>query len=488
MNRMLSNNSIYNWISAHLHVIVLLIFVIQPLMDILSFFMDKLSMGNTLTLLLRLAVLAITALLGFAVSKNKKIYYIFAGICLVLLIGHVLACLQQEYLDPVGDISNYIRVIQMPLFAICFISFMKANERTYDAVIQGLIINFVIITVSIILSVLTGTYGHTYVDNEIGVLGWFNTSNAQSAVMSLLTPILAVFAYRKNNYWILLLTIIAAFSQLYFLGTRLAFMAMAVTLFGLLIVMLINKSVDFKALAIIAVCFGICCATIKVSPMYRNQTVYSNSMNDKQGDANVMMSMQGSTDRDDWDSYTKAEKKEILSVIYEFYNTKYLCRRYGIDNVLEAYDYTYSIQEITATRHQKIIYCKLLMEEQDSVLSKLFGMELSRMIYAGNNYDVENDFHGIYFLYGWTGLLLIIGFILYFVYLIVKALIKDFRKYFTFEAGAFGMAFCLALIYAYSTAGVLRRPNSSFYLSIVLAVIYYLTVIKKYDDTKGLSI
>ena len=47
------------------------------------------------------------------------------------------------------------------------------------------------------------------------------------------------------------------------------------------------------------------------------------------------------------------------------------------------------------------------------------------------------------------------------------------------------MAFCIALIYAYNTAGVLRRPNSSFYLSVLLAVIYYLTTIRNYDTIEA---
>ena len=43
------------------------------------------------------------------------------------------------------------------------------------------------------------------------------------------------------------------------------------------------------------------------------------------------------------------------------------------------------------------------------------------------------------------------------------------------EAGAFGIALCLCLVYAYFTAGVLRRPNASIYMSVLLAVVYYLT-------------
>lgn len=480
------NHNEAGFIQRNISKFIILIFILQPLMDMLSFFVEKIGSGYSITLLLRFGVLAVTALVGFIASKRKKAYIIFALAALFVLAGHVVACMKQEYLQPIDDIANYVRVIQMPLFAMCFISFMRLGDQAYDAIEKGLIINFIIITVSIVLSVITGTYGHTYVDNEIGVLGWFNTSNAQSAIMSMMAPLMTIFAYRKKKYWLIALAVVASFAQLYFLGTRLAFLAMAVTLFGVAFTMLVRKEWDLKVLAIIGVCFVICCGFIKQSPMYRNQTVYNQSMNDKQGDANVMMNMQdGKRSEEEWNRMSNYEKKQILSVIYEFYNTKFLCRRFGIDEVLDAYDYTYSIQEITATRHQKIIYCDLLMKEQNSVWSKMFGMELSRMTYAGNIYDVENDFHGVFYLYGYFGLMFFILFVGYFVFLILKVLIKDFKKYFTWEAAAFGMAFCIALIYAYNTAGVLRRPNSSFYLSVVLAVIYYLTMIRNYDTIEA---
>ena len=73
------------------------------------------------------------------------------------------------------------------------------------------------------------------------------------------------------------------------------------------------------------------------------------------------------------------------------------------------------------------------------------------------------------------------GFILM---LIVIALFRNVQKYFTMEAGAYGMAFLLALANAYNTAGILRRPNASFYLSVILAVIFYLTRIKQYPETQ----
>ena len=45
-------------------------------------------------------------------------------------------------------------------------------------------------------------------------------------------------------------------------------------------------------------------------------------------------------------------------------------------------------------------------------------------------------------------------------------------------------AFVLVLPHIYCTAGVLRRPSASIYLSAALAAIYYLVKLKRYPDEK----
>ena len=65
---------------------------------------------------------------------------------------------------------------------------------------------------------------------------------------------------------------------------------------------------------------------------------------------------------------------------------------------------------------------------------------------------------------------------------IAAALLRDFRTTFTLEAAGCGIALCCALAHAYFTAGVLRRPNVTFYLAVLLAVSYGLTEKKKKDE------
>ena len=196
------------------------------------------------------------------------------------------------------------------------------------------------------------------------------------------------------------------------------------------------------------------------------------SMSYKQNDAERMIK-RAEGNKDGTSTVTPEERYHALCTIYNFYSPN-MCQRFGTARVMSAYGYSDQVTDITATRHRKIVFCEMLLDEQPFT-SRLFGMELGRMAFDGEIYDVENDFHGICFLYGWVGLAMMVAFIGYFLYLIVKCLIKDFRKYFTVEAGAFGIALCLCLVYAYFTAGVLRRPNASIYMSVLLAAVYYLT-------------
>ena len=143
------------------------------------------------------------------------------------------------------------------------------------------------------------------------------------------------------------------------------------------------------------------------------------------------------------------------------------------------YNYSADILDFADVRPKKIAFAEALLDASP-VTTRLFGIELSRFTVGENNYDVENDFHGVYYLYGIVGLAAYVLFILYFVGLVIWALFKDAKMYFTPEAAGHGIAFLLCMAHAVFTAGVLRRPNASVYLSAMLAAIYYLVRLKQY--------
>ena len=224
-------------LARHLPTFLIVLMVIQPLMDILSFWTDRLGMSNTITLLLRFAVVCV---LGFVTFSLKKVYGIAIAACAFLLVGHCISCFIVGYQRIVYDLTNFVRVVQMPLFVLCFISFLRANEKCYRAFETGLMLDFWIITASVVVSVLTHTSSATYQSTNVGILGWYSFGNAQSAIMSILAPIVILLCYRRKNFLLFTVTSITALAQLYLMGTRLAFFSIAVAALGVPVVLVLT--------------------------------------------------------------------------------------------------------------------------------------------------------------------------------------------------------------------------------------------------------
>ena len=480
------------FLKKHLAVCIFILFALQPAMDMASFWLDKLGMSTMPTLLLRMLVLAATALAGYSLSHHRRYYWCLAVVCAGFFILHAIAGLIAGYVNPFADLTNYIRVIQIPLFTMCFISFLRADKRAFRWVNIAFYISFALITASVALSVITHTNPHTYTDTQTGVLGWFSTTNSQASIVSMMTPILLCMAHRAKQPWILALVTVLACGQLYFLGTRLAYMAIfAATLGTIFVTAVCGKANKVKYVILVAVAL-VCLAFVKQSPMYEHQMSYGATMQDKQTVLNTMSAQRGvSVTAEEAEEEIEEEDGDLklmrqFNQIYVYYRSD-LVQRFGLEKVIRECNFTTNILEFTGARKSKIMFCSMLMDELPFT-SQLFGIERDRMTYKSENYDVENDFHGIYFLYGVVGFVLFLAFLAYFLGLIVWALIKDIRKYFTVEAGAYGISLLLALINAYNTAGILRRPNASFYLSVILAVVYYLVRIKKYSKAERMPL
>lgn len=474
-----------------LSVLVLILIVLQPLLDIFSYFWANSGHGNLLTLALRMGLLAAAAIYGFWLSRRKWAYLAAAGVCTVFWAIHALVCFQAGYISPFSDFTNYVRVVQIIVYTLCFITFLSQGAEVFRAALLGICVNLLLCALVMLLSVLTDTNPHTYTFNQLGVLGWFSTTNSQSAILSVSAPIalmLALLYDKRGQYLLLALTTAICFSVLYFIGTRLAYVSALACAVGLPVIMALCRQWNTKKAAVLFLGALVLMAAYTRSPMYQNLHIYDDAMVEKQGYAAAKMDRaeeslgeEDAASGSEASQISEARRIRILTPVYEWCASN-IVDRFGVEAVIRKYNFSSDVQEITAVRQQKIYFCQMLQDELP-VTAKIFGMELGRMEHKGQIYDVENDFYGIYFLYGIVGLLLLFGFIGYFLVLIVKALARDAKTYFTPMAGAIGMALIIILVYAFCTAGVLRRPNASFYLSLLLAMVYYL--VKQKDLSKG---
>lgn len=488
---MTNYNKAADFLRRHMPVIVAVICLIQPVMDVLSFWLDRLGMSNTPTLLLRFAVLAAVVLFGFVVSTRKKVYYIAAAVSVVIGLGHVYACVDAGYSNPVQDLTNYVRVLQMPWTAICLISFLRCGDEVYGSMRKAAVIILFFILAVEILAQITGTEPHTYQDGS-GYIGWFSNTNSQSSILDMLVPLAVVWLYIKKGmgsplFW---LSLIGGFIAMYFFGTRLCFFGIAATAFGIALSMILIRRSDWKRAVVFCVVGAIFVGLMPFSPMQKHQDSYYASQAHRQeiiddavddGVELLPIDEEGISDEERERRITAFV--DALTPIYAFYCADFV-EIFGARRTIEMFNFSSDINTITETRPKKLQFARLLMDESPASAG-IFGLELGRFTVGENIYDVENDLHGIYFLYGAVGLAAMLAFLLYFVLIIIKALIRDPKKYFTLDAAGCGIALVLCLIHVYCTAGVLRRPNASFYLAFVLACVYYLVKIKKYPDENG---
>lgn len=450
----------------------------QPLLDVLSFWTQDLAWGSKLTLSLRLLIFLGVMLMGFVLSERRRFYWIAAAVCAALYAGHVLACLRANApfttANLISDATNFIRFAQLPLFTIAFITFLRCCRQGFASLERGITIAFWIIAAVALLSALTGTNPYTYPDKRIGLCGWFYFANSQSAILSMLVPLALCPALRSGQIRRWLPIAVVGFAELFCFATRLAYMSLFVTAIGTGIIWAITRRGDRKIYIALLLCAAVCAAAFPVSPMRQNQQAVAANAVRKQENIDRLVAQGKAEFGDQGYAYLTYAYDEYLGGTVE---------RYGLEATAEMYGYSTKAAVITNVRTIKINYCRLMLNTEPFT-SRLFGLSYDEMTYHGYCYDVENDFHGIAYLYGWAGLACLLAFLGYFLVIIVCALIRNARRYFTVEAGACGVALCTALAHIYNTAGVLRRPNASFYLCLILASIWYLIYIRDYDDSK----
>lgn len=488
-------------LSPRLPYLIAALFVIQPVMDVISYWFQFFGLSSAPTLLLRFLVLGATVLLGFLLTERRWVYYTAAGVLALIAAGHAWACLQvpEGYQSPLSDLTNYIRVIQMPITVICFITFLQRDERAFEGMQLGLSGSLLVILAVEILCLVTNTDYGTYGDGY-GTMGWFSNANSQSNNLCILIPICLAWqlSWKKQRPLLFWTTAALSLTALYIFGTRLAYAGIYAVCVGLSVTIFLIRRTQWKtavALLAAAVLFTI---LIPYSPMWQHMIFDGGIQQERQGYINMELGenldevktilknkdkVDGTGKKKQNAGMTEAQRRKLiadLTPVYRFYVRDFV-EIFGAEKTIEMFNYSIDIHDFSAVRAKKLMFAKMLMDDSP-VSSKVFGLNLARFTVGENIYDVENDFHGIYYLYGGVGLAAYLAFLAYFVYLIIWALIKNAKRYFTLEAASYGIAFLLCMAHAYNTAGVLRRPNASIYLSAVLAGIYYLVRLRKYDE------
>lgn len=433
--------------------LLFLIVVLQPLLDILAYFQQDSAISIAgyarlaFTILIPLYTLIVT-------NQKKKFLVIMCGIGGFAAL-HVANGFRVGYISLTADVKYLLLVLYMPLLLISF-SFLFKKEELKNQIIRGLRANAVIIVVAFFASYVLKNGNYTYADYEVGWTGWYVIPNAQSVIMVSILPFMVYFliTYFKKFFPIPLALIV----YMYMLnGTKTSYFSVLLVLLGFACFMvmefLIKREGKFPVYNTVMLVLVIC-TTIFAYNYSPREIIDENEAVARKEEQNKI------------DELEHLDRETILKNL-----DKDLLDRFGDDRVLEAYGDEIDSYTFADMRLKKRVYGKLVWEESD-FLTKLVGFEYPKMQHNGENFDLENDPPAILYYYGYIGAAAYICLIVYFVLRLLTVLVRKFKESLSCFNFAILITWGLQMGLSVYAGYLLRRPNVSFYLLIVLLLVY----------------
>ena len=463
---------------------LMILIAIQPLLDIASFFQLK-YLDNSYTWIIRIIMLFFLCLICFIKTDEKK-KYIFSLVPIGLFyILHICNLYRIDRLSLILDTKYFIQTFQCPILFITFIFLIKYEINNLKCLKNGVLLAYMFIIISVILSLLTNSYDSTY--EGYGITGWFSSANTQSMILSAICPLVMLFVFEKKKIFLNIFVTLVSYLLLFLNGTRACYYTLIATfaIFSVMSLLNIRKNTVNKYNFITCTVFllGSILFYNDSYTILRRNTINNTSQNyedqinliEKSFDEKKKEIIKNSEKNNIIDDQKNAEiqreeknkKIEILKTSYIFRD---LMKLHGEKYVYEEMENKIDSKALGDTRLMKRVNARIEIKKA-GLSSNVLGIGYSTI--QKNQLDLENDLSAIYYYYGIIGFVVYIS---YFIYLLIKAFI-EFLKYpkKIFDSEYMILIFLIFILLfggEYSGA-LLRKTNANIYLSIIMALLYF---------------
>ncbi|MBR5094402.1 MAG: O-antigen ligase family protein [Oscillospiraceae bacterium] len=451
----------------------------QPLLDTLAYFTQ--NKAGTAAGYIRLALMVLLPVYVLLTKQRKLPFFLGLAAIGAFCALHALNCLRVGYLQPAYDIAYMARVAQMPVLCLSFIWLME-SEQTRRQAYRGIVTAALIMAVSVPIAWITGTGNVTY-GPGLGYSGWVIDDNrcANSILLVTLSCFDVWYAVKTQRKWLSVLIPVAVATLFLTNGTKACYVSLFAIFAAYAGYLVLRAALGMeklrKLLLIVLVLLMVFAVVVyPYTPRYRVDQHLAKEDSSGEIEATLLaMGIDVTTM-----SYEERYNDPVVKSVFEHYYWKYLgvlpdlIDRFGMDRVLREYRMTTNVAKLIDTRVMERSYAHMIWTEETDALTKIVGFEAT-LVGTDGRYDMENDWPAVFFYYGYLGTALYCGLILYFILRILLALKRDFRSCLT--ADDFVLALCLGLQLglAQFSGALVRRPNVSVYLAVVLALIWYET-------------
>ncbi|HHL3300108.1 TPA: O-antigen ligase family protein [Bacillus cereus] len=435
---------------------LLLFIVFQPILDLLtSFSIYVLHMSATVGIVVRFAFMLLA--LGYLLLHHKQqgakkyiLYLCLFGIVLAIgLVNNLMVKSPISFGEEVKFIMKSVYPIVLLFGYIIALKELKNNEYAFHKIITYFLYATLILSISIIAAMATGTDFPSYPNSKIGSRGWFFAGNDLSSIFAIMFPIVVLYSVHKTTsfskvyYWIP--TVLAMYASI-MIGTKVGYGAIVITLgialFFLFIEYMMHRKKEGKGFTylvntvVAAVVLGGLLVLTPQTPIAKNMSIHLQIYEYKKSVQEEKDRKEGKVVKEEEHKQGELTDSEMKSLIYS-----------DRDKFLKVYKQYY---------------------KEAPLSQKLFGMG-----YAGNYTTkmklVEMDFHDLFFAFGIIGFLMYVLPLLYFGIKIFIRLITNFKKLFSVKHMLLASTLVLSLGIGFMSGHVLTAPAVSIFFTVILA-------------------
>lgn len=404
------------YIEKNINLILSVFILIQPILDLItgvSLHMFKTNI--TLGIIIRMLFLFLLFYITVFIYKKKSILYYY-GIVFIYFIFYIVGIyLFKDNISILTEIQGLLRTFYFPLLLILLYQIRDKIHISNMVLFTTLTIYLVLIFIPL----LTNSGYKTYEITKSGTLGFFNSANEISGIISILTPIIFLIFNSKGKYLLKILFSIMYASVILMVGTKTPLLSLIITSLVALIYLSI-KSLKLKKYKILfalltVVVIGVLSITIIIpkTNFYKNIQVHLN--------------------------YLKVD-----NVVDVFKDEKLI-------------DHFIFSQRLTFMKNTDKVYKK------SNTYQKLVGIGYINNTNKKKMKQIEMDYYDIYYNHGIVGFIIFFSCYLYILINIFKDRIKlnynNLMKY---------LSLILVIILSLFTGHIITSPSVSIIVSVII--------------------
>ena len=214
-----------NFIKKNINKIVAVFLLLQPFIDLITgVCIHTLKINFTLGIIIRVLFLLFICLVVLFVFKKKNILipYFIIG---VYFASYIFGTIMYKDSNTLFEIQNLVKVFYFPIVFVSLYSikdYLRISNMTL----------FTVVFLYLILLFVPTIFGVGYKSYEItkaGTLGFFNSANEISGIISILTPIIFIIFYESKKIIPIILLTLMYLAVILTIGTKTPLLSLLIT-------------------------------------------------------------------------------------------------------------------------------------------------------------------------------------------------------------------------------------------------------------------